>query len=38
MSKEDILGKYTEIQGMIPAGSVFYKHMLYAEEGSAGSC
>ena len=23
--KEDILGKYTEIQGMIPAGSPFYK-------------
>lgn len=29
--KEDILGKYTEIQGMIPAGSVFYKHMLHEE-------
>lgn len=32
LSKGDILGKYTEIQGMIPAGSVFYKHMLYAEK------
>lgn len=26
---EDMIGKYTEIQGMIPAGSLFYKHMLY---------
>lgn len=31
-SKEDIIGKYTEIQGMIPAGSLFYKRMLYDEE------
>jgi len=30
--KEDIVGKYTEIQGMIPAGSVFYKHMLHDEK------
>jgi hypothetical protein len=32
LEKEDIIGKYTEIQGMIPAGSVFYKHMLYEEK------
>lgn len=32
LNKEDIVGKYTEIQGMIPAGSVFYKHMLYEEK------
>lgn len=31
LKKEDIIGKYTEIQGMIPAGSVFYKHMLFEE-------
>lgn len=31
LKKEDIIGKYTEIQGMIPAVSVFYKHMLYEE-------
>ncbi|NCB33994.1 MAG: Flp pilus assembly protein CpaB [Erysipelotrichia bacterium] len=30
--KEEIIGKYTEIQGMIPAGSVFYRDMLYSEE------
>lgn len=30
-SKEDIIGKYTEIQGMIPAGSPFYTSMLYKE-------
>ena len=30
--KEEIIGKYTEIQGMIPAGSVFYRDMLYPEE------
>ena len=30
-SKAEILGKYTEIQGMLPAGSVFYKHMLHEE-------
>lgn len=29
--KSDIIGKYTEIQGMIPAGSPFYRSMLYAE-------
>ena len=27
--KKDIVGKYTEIQGMIPAGSPFYASMLY---------
>lgn len=27
--KEDIIGKYTDIQGKIPAGSLFYKSMLY---------
>ena len=26
--KEEIIGKYTEIQGMIPAGSPFYREML----------
>lgn len=26
--KDQIIGKYTEIQGMIPAGSVFYRNML----------
>ncbi len=31
VEKEDIIGKYTEIQGMIPAGSPFYKSMLYEE-------
>ncbi len=31
ISKEDIIGKYTDIQGMIPAGSVFYKTMLKEE-------
>lgn len=31
LSKEDIIGKYTDIQGMIPAGSVFYKSMLKEE-------
>ena len=30
--KEEILGKYTEIQGMIPAGSAFYLGMLYEEK------
>lgn len=30
-NKAEIVGKYTEIQGMIPAGSVFYKHMLHEE-------
>ena len=28
-TKEDIIGKYTEIQGMIPAGSPFYASMLH---------
>jgi len=31
-AKEEIIGKYTEIQGMIPAGSVFYRNMLYSRE------
>ena len=31
-TKAEIIGRYTEIQGMIPAGSVFYRHMLYEEE------
>lgn len=30
--KEDILGKYTDIQGKIPAGSPFYISMLVKEE------
>ena len=30
-TKEEIIGKYTEIQGMIPAGSPFYKSMLFDE-------
>ncbi len=30
--KEEILGRYTEIQGMIPAGSPFYANMLYEED------
>ncbi len=30
--KKDILGKYTDIQGKIPAGSAFYKDMLIKEE------
>ena len=29
INKEDIIGKYTDIQGMIPAGSPFYKTMLH---------
>lgn len=29
--KEDILDKYTEIEGIIPKGSLFYKTMLYEE-------
>ena len=32
MRKEDIIGKYTEIQGMIPAGSPFFTAMLKKEE------
>lgn len=31
-TKEEILGKYTEIQGMIPAGSFFYSSMLFDAE------
>jgi len=30
--KEEIIGKYTDIQGKIPAGSAFYREMLTAEE------
>lgn len=30
--KEDIIGKYTDIQGMIPAGSPFYMTMLKEED------
>lgn len=30
--KKEILGKYTDIQGKIPAGSAFYKDMLIKEE------
>lgn len=30
--KEEIVGMYTEIQGMIPAGSPFYRSMLYREK------
>ncbi|MEE8808189.1 MAG: RcpC/CpaB family pilus assembly protein [Lactimicrobium sp.] len=29
--KEEIIGKYTDLQGKIPAGSLFYKSMLYEE-------
>lgn len=32
LNKEEIIGKWTEIQGMIPQGSLFYKTMLYDEE------
>lgn len=31
VTKEEIIGKYTEIQGKIPAGSAFYQGMLYEE-------
>jgi len=31
-AKEDIIGRYTDIQGKIPAGSVFFKEMLKKEE------
>ncbi len=31
LNKDEILGKWTEIQGMIPKGSLFYKSMLYEE-------
>ena len=30
--KKDIIGKYTDIQGMIPAGSCFFEEMLYDEK------
>ena len=30
--KKDIVGKYTDIQGMIPAGSCFFEEMLYDEK------
>ena len=30
--KEDLLGKYTDIQGKIPAGSLFYQSMLKTKE------
>ncbi len=30
--KEDIVGKYTDIQGKIPAGSLFYRSMLQDEK------
>ena len=30
--KEEIIGKYTDIQGMIPKGSLFYKSMLKKQE------
>ncbi len=30
--EEDIIGKYTEIEGKIPAGSLFYTSMLFDEE------
>lgn len=32
LSKKDIVGKYTEVQGFIPKGSLFYKSMLYNED------
>ena len=35
IDKEDIIGKYTEIQGMIPKGSLFYKSMLANQEDLA---
>ena len=31
-NKYDIIGKYTDIQGKIPAGSFFYKTMLFDAE------
>lgn len=30
--KNEIIGRYTEIQGMIPAGSLFYRRMLFDAE------
>ncbi|MDY5251711.1 MAG: SAF domain-containing protein [Erysipelotrichaceae bacterium] len=35
VTKEDILGKYTDIQGKIPKGSLFYKTMLFKQEDLA---
>ncbi len=32
VDKEDVIGKYTDIQGKIPVGSLFYKSMLYEEK------
>jgi len=32
LNKEEIVGKWTDIQGMIPEGSLFYKTMLYDEK------
>lgn len=32
INKEDIIGKYTDIQGKIPVGSLFYKSMIYEEK------
>lgn len=32
LSKKDILNKYTDIQGDIPRGSMFFKEMLYEEK------
>ena len=31
-NKEELIGKYTDIQGKIPAGSLFYKTMVYDKE------
>lgn len=31
-NKAELIGKYTDIQGKIPAGSIFYKSMLYDEK------
>lgn len=31
MKKEEIIGRYTDLQGKIPAGSLFYRSMLYEE-------
>lgn len=32
LNKEDAINKYTEIEGIIPKGSLFYKSMLFDEE------
>lgn len=32
INKEDIIGKYTDIQGKIPVGSLFYKSMIFDEK------